>query len=49
MFMTLIVDLLIVSNGGSGEASIDGGNEDLATSALTHRPREVGDRREAAT
>lgn len=29
MFLTLIGDLLIVSNGGLGEASIDRGNEDL--------------------
>lgn len=47
--MTLTVDLLMVNKGSSGEVGIDRGNENFAISALTHRPREVGGRREAAS
>lgn len=47
--MTLTVDLLMVNKGSSGEVGIDRGNENFAISALTHRPREVRGRREAAS
>ena len=46
---TLSVDLLMVNKGSSVEVGIDRGNENFAISALTHRPREVGGRREAAS
>ena len=46
---TLTVDLLMVNKGSSDEVGIERGNENFAISALTHRPREVGGRREAAS
>lgn len=46
--MTLMIYLLMVSNGSSDPAGIDRGNEDWATS-LSQTPREVGGGREEAT